>query len=180
MKTDSSRLIEIALALFRTKGYKRTSMTDIAQEAGLLKGSIYHHFPDKEHLLISGVQYIADIFEKEVFGPARDSEHSEKERFEAMFDAVLAYYLKHRNCAFIQLWPDVVNESGRAREIVENFYRTWQDLIAKLLTPRHGKAEAKRLAADSIAKVYGGVIWLQIMDDSGPLKRAVLELRTLA
>lgn len=180
MKTDSSRLIEIALALFRTKGYKRTSMTDIAHEAGLLKGSIYHHFPDKEHLLISGVQYIADVFEQEVFGPARASERTEKERFEAMVDAVLAYYLRHRDCAFIQLWPDVVNESSQAREVVEQFYRAWQDLIAKLLAPRHGRAEAKRLAADSIAKIQGGVIWLQMMGDDRPLKRVAIELRALA
>lgn len=180
MKTDSTRLIEIALGLFRTKGYKRTSMAEIASEAGLLKGSVYHHFPDKEHLLIGGVQYIADVFEREVIGPSRDPGRSEKERLDAMVDATLTYYLKHRDCAFVQLWPDLVHESEEARRIVEGFYRSWQNAIAQLLVSKHGAAKAKRMAATAIAKVQGGVVWLQIMGDSAPLKQMASELRDMA
>lgn len=179
MKTDATRLIEIALAQFRAKGYKRASMADIAREAGLLKGSIYHHFPDKEHLLIGAVQYIADIFEQEVFGPARDPQRSEKARFEAMINATLTYYLKHNACAFLQLWPDVMHESEEARRIVEDFYRSWQNAMAQLLTPGYGAAQAKRVAAVAIAKVQGGVVWLQITGDSRPLKDMAKELRAM-
>ena len=67
MKTDPSNLIHVSLQLFRKKGYKRTSMADIGRESGLLKGSIYHHFPNKERLLIEVVDHVCNLFEEGVF-----------------------------------------------------------------------------------------------------------------
>ncbi|HEY2324105.1 MAG TPA: TetR/AcrR family transcriptional regulator [Thermoanaerobaculia bacterium] len=37
-----------ALKLFSRRGYGATSVRDIAENAGLSKGNVYHHFPDKE------------------------------------------------------------------------------------------------------------------------------------
>ena len=50
----SDELILLAAArLFATKGYEGTSVREIADTAGLLPGSIYHHFPSKEDLFVS-------------------------------------------------------------------------------------------------------------------------------
>jgi AcrR family transcriptional regulator len=43
-----SQILDSALKLFSHKGYGATSVRDIAEEAGLSKGNVYHHFPDKE------------------------------------------------------------------------------------------------------------------------------------
>jgi AcrR family transcriptional regulator len=43
-----AQILEAALKLFSHRGYGATSVRDIAEEAGLSKGNVYHHFPDKE------------------------------------------------------------------------------------------------------------------------------------
>lgn len=51
-RSERSRgqILEAALKLFSHHGYGATSVRDIAAEAGLSKGNVYHHFPDKESI----------------------------------------------------------------------------------------------------------------------------------
>ena len=52
---SSNKQAEIALAavkLFEQKGYRATSVQDIADEVGLQKGSLYHYINSKEDLLL--------------------------------------------------------------------------------------------------------------------------------
>ncbi|OPX90185.1 MAG: HTH-type transcriptional repressor KstR2 [Pelotomaculum sp. PtaB.Bin104] len=44
-------IIQVAGELFRRLGYAETSMKDIADRVGILKGSLYYHFSSKEELL---------------------------------------------------------------------------------------------------------------------------------
>ena len=45
-----SQILDAALKLFSHHGYGATSVRDIAEEAGVSKGNVYHHFPDKESI----------------------------------------------------------------------------------------------------------------------------------
>jgi len=45
-------IFEAALRCFNTSGYYQTSIDQIASEAGLSKGGIYHHFKSKKDLVI--------------------------------------------------------------------------------------------------------------------------------
>ena len=49
-RSERSRelILAAALKLFSHRGYGATSVRDIAEEAELSKGNVYHHFPDKE------------------------------------------------------------------------------------------------------------------------------------
>lgn len=49
-RSDRSRsqILDAALKLFSTQGYRGTSIRDIAQAARVSTGSLYHQFPDKE------------------------------------------------------------------------------------------------------------------------------------
>jgi TetR/AcrR family transcriptional regulator, cholesterol catabolism regulator len=46
-----SQLLGMAAELFATRGYSQTTVRDIADEAGILSGSLYHHFESKEAML---------------------------------------------------------------------------------------------------------------------------------
>lgn len=46
-----AQLLAIAAQLFATRGYTQTTVRDIADEAGILSGSLYHHFDSKEAML---------------------------------------------------------------------------------------------------------------------------------
>ncbi len=57
-------LLSIAAGLFASKGYRRTTVRDIAEAAGILSGSLYHHFDSKESM----VDEILQTFQTELFG----------------------------------------------------------------------------------------------------------------
>ena len=44
-------ILDAAARLFSIRGYHATSVQDIADAAGILKGSLYHHFESKEAIL---------------------------------------------------------------------------------------------------------------------------------
>jgi AcrR family transcriptional regulator len=44
------KITKTALRLFLERGYERTSLNDIAQEVGITKPAIYHHFKNKDQL----------------------------------------------------------------------------------------------------------------------------------
>ncbi len=49
-KAERSRaaILDAALQLFSHRGYRGTSIRDVAAKAGVSIGNVYHHFPDKE------------------------------------------------------------------------------------------------------------------------------------
>jgi len=44
-------ILKIAARLIAKRGYSATTVRDIAEEAGILSGSLYHHFSSKESML---------------------------------------------------------------------------------------------------------------------------------
>jgi len=75
--TRRDELLKIAARLFAERGFRNTTVRDIADAAGILSGSLYHHFDSKESM----VDEILQTFQQELFagyddilngdGPAR-------------------------------------------------------------------------------------------------------------
>lgn len=59
-----TELLAIAAGLFAQKGFRSTTVRDIAEAAGILSGSLYHHFDSKESM----VDEILRTFQDELFG----------------------------------------------------------------------------------------------------------------
>src|SRR5918997_4782432 len=59
-----AQLLAIAAERFAEKGFKNTTVRDIADAAGILSGSLYHHFDSKESM----VDEILSTFQEELFG----------------------------------------------------------------------------------------------------------------
>ncbi len=63
LREEKRRLIQkAALAAFTRKGYHRTTMKDIAEEAGIGKSTIYEYFHNKEELFLSLFDYAGSQF----------------------------------------------------------------------------------------------------------------------
>ena len=61
-------LLRIAADLFATKGFRNTTVRDIADAAGILSGSLYHHFDSKESM----VDELMRTFQAELFAAYDD------------------------------------------------------------------------------------------------------------
>ena len=54
-----NKLLDAAMHVMRLKGYAATTVDDICREAGLTKGSFFHHFASKEELGIAAAEHFA-------------------------------------------------------------------------------------------------------------------------
>ncbi|HKD23087.1 MAG TPA: TetR/AcrR family transcriptional regulator, partial [Rhizomicrobium sp.] len=54
---SKKKLLDATLKVVRTKGYAATRIEDVCAEAGLTKGSFFHHFKSKDDLALSAVSY---------------------------------------------------------------------------------------------------------------------------
>ncbi len=54
------KLIDAAVRVFRKKGYAATRVEDVCEEAGLTKGSFFHHFKTKEELALAAASHFSE------------------------------------------------------------------------------------------------------------------------
>ena len=55
-KKSPEEIIKQSILVFRTNGYYRTTMNDLAKATGLTKGAFYHHFSNKEDVMKKSLQ----------------------------------------------------------------------------------------------------------------------------
>ena len=97
--TNGSRrdeLLAIAGRLFAERGFKNTTVRDIADAAGILSGSLYHHFDSKESM----VDELLDTFQTELwkkYDAIEASDLSPKRKLEAIVRASFEAIGEHRN-----------------------------------------------------------------------------------
>lgn len=55
------RLVLAAVDLFTEQGYDATTVTQIAERAGVTKSTFFRHFPDKRELLVAGQETLSRL-----------------------------------------------------------------------------------------------------------------------
>ena len=157
-RSRREQLLAIAATLFAERGFKNTTVRDIADAAGILSGSLYHHFDSKEAM----VDELLDTFQTELwtqYDEIEASDLSPKAKLEAIvrasFDAIdhhhsevaifqndAAYlisferfaYLADRNNKFRRLWTGLLEAGVASGELradldVELVYRFLRDTV---------------------------------------------------
>src|SRR3954447_24545124 len=71
---ESRRAILLAAAnLATTRGLEALSIGELARHIGMSKSGLYAHFRSKEELELATIETAAEIFERDVLGPAGES-----------------------------------------------------------------------------------------------------------
>lgn len=52
-KSAKGKLLHWAAILFRQEGFERTTVRDLAKKVGIQSGSLFHHYPSKEKILLA-------------------------------------------------------------------------------------------------------------------------------
>jgi TetR/AcrR family transcriptional repressor of nem operon len=60
---SKTKLLEAALHVIRAKGYSATTVDDICTQAGVTKGSFFHHFKTKDELALSAAAFWSSMTE---------------------------------------------------------------------------------------------------------------------
>gem|GEM_PF-1357739 len=79
------RILQVSFEAFGELGYKRTTIKQIAQRAGIAPGSVYTYFHDKDALFLSAISEIWDRFSRAAQDAAENQQTSFLMRAEALF-----------------------------------------------------------------------------------------------
>ncbi|MET9488302.1 TetR/AcrR family transcriptional regulator [Nocardia sp. NPDC006630] len=175
-----SELLGLAANLFAERGLRATTVRDIADAAGILSGSLYHHFDSKEAMVDEILRgFLDDLFGRyrEIVGSglsARDTLEAlvvaSYESFDQWHAAVAIYqaeakrlsgtprfgYIDEYNKEFRELWHQVlangVEEGGFRPELdIELAYRFLRDTVWVSV---RWYQPGGRITVDSLAKQY--------------------------
>jgi AcrR family transcriptional regulator len=119
-----TQILDSALKLFSHKGYGATSVRDIAEEAGLSKGNVYHHFPDKETIFRALIDRYFEAMSQPEFPFNRAlAAGSFPENLEAIGQAIREIVRDYREYVAL-IYVDVVEFDGTH---VRKFYQNMAD-----------------------------------------------------
>ncbi|MFC9358476.1 TetR/AcrR family transcriptional regulator [Rhodococcus sp. NPDC057014] len=179
-----AELLDIAATLFAERGLRATTVRDIADAAGILSGSLYHHFDSKESMVDEILRgFLDDLFGKyrEIVASGLDSRATLEalvttsyEAIDASHAAVAIYqdevkhlvanerftYLSELNTEFRDLWMGVLEAgvkdgSFRADIDVELAFRFLRDTAwVAVRWYRPGGS----VTVDTVAKQYLSIV----------------------
>jgi len=161
-RTTSAREDEILAAaarIFREKGYHGTSVQDIAESVGLLKGSLYHYIRSKEELLARLFDGALDDTVRELEGIASRDETA-ADRLRAMVRAYVAAVTANLDAVglYLREWralpqPELARLRARRRAMRALF----EDVIAQGVRRKEFAASDVKISALAI---MGMANWL--------------------
>lgn len=175
-----NRIVSVAADLIRVKGVDATTMDDVRAASGTSKSQIYHHFRDKNDLVMDVIEYVGDrIISRETDSLGRVSTLSGLRRWR---DALVhANDLRHGayGCALGSLAGDVADHDEAARAALARLFRSWATLISEALKRMQETGALKPdvdtdyLADGLLAALQGGYLLAQTAGDSAPMARAL-------
>src|SRR5579863_9575341 len=89
-------IIEAAFAEFSRNGYATTTLDQVAERAGVTKGTIYVYFESKEHLFISMVRELTNATLDTVVEMFERHEGSTAELLRAQFSFIYQHIVEDR------------------------------------------------------------------------------------
>jgi AcrR family transcriptional regulator len=123
------RILDPAVKVFAQYGYRLASMELVAQECGLTRQALYHHFDSKEALFRAVVEAVHEgALEAERTAAARE------ERAGAGLADVMVAQLEARYRFFL----DVMRGSAHAEELLSEHQRQTQDLLQRFAAEKFG------------------------------------------
>ncbi len=130
-------ILDAALRAFGQYGFRRTSMDDIAREAGIGKGTIYLSFASKEEVFQALAQYLAQRMLAEAEAASR--------RPVATADKLAAMH-----AAWFGTYADTIRRSPHAADLLDAKHQLSADLVAD------AARSYKRLVRDVLAEAAAG------------------------
>jgi AcrR family transcriptional regulator len=120
-------ILHAAANLATTHGLEGLSIGELAQHIGMSKSGLYAHFKSKEELELATIETAAEVFERDVLGPASASPGGLK-RVLALSEAFLRH-LERRvfpgGCFFATVLAQLASRPGRARDRVMEGQQRW-------------------------------------------------------
>jgi TetR/AcrR family transcriptional regulator, cholesterol catabolism regulator len=152
MTTDTpERILRAADRLFTARGYTATSMREVAKEAGIGKATIYHHFPDKESIVLTLLDRQL-LRVKETLG-AIESEPDPRKRFRIAAEQGIAGLFESADIMQI-VRREVPGGRSRIQAVMMPFLRKNRSLLAQAVREGTEQGTFRAVEPEEAARVF--------------------------
>jgi AcrR family transcriptional regulator len=166
-KTSKEEILKESIKLFKIRGYSNTSMANIAEACGLIKGSIYHHFKSKDEIGLESLKYIHNYFVEHIFSIAYRSDLSDKQKIELIVKRTDEYFLHSvGGCLLGNLALEASNLNLDFKEEIKAYFTAWEDALIKIFENKYSKTEASNLVKEYVALTQGAIMMMNLYDSS--------------
>jgi AcrR family transcriptional regulator len=126
-----SQILDVAADIFHRRGYDATSMQDIADAVGILKGSLYHYITSKEDLLFGIVEQMLQELTPHL-GRWRTLEGDSLTRIATFIEEYVLHIIRNR-VKIAVLFQEFSALSGGRRAKVLQFQRQYDVFLRELI-----------------------------------------------
>lgn len=132
--TRRDELLELAAQMFAERGLRATTVRDIADSAGILSGSLYHHFASKEQMVDEVLRGFLDwLFDR--YQQIVDTEPNPLERLKGLFMASFEA-IEHRHAQVVIYQDEAKRLSSQPRfayvdERNKEQRKMWMDVLTQ-------------------------------------------------
>jgi AcrR family transcriptional regulator len=119
-----AQLLQLARRAFSDRSYDDVSIDDLAREAKISKGLLYHYFPTKRDLYVAGLREIAEELVQRCTNIPADL--APIERVRAGLDAYLDHINQHSR-AFVSLMRGGIGSDPEVSQVVEDVRKRLAD-----------------------------------------------------
>ena len=173
------QLLDQALEVFAARGFHATSMSDVAEAAGVTKPVLYQHFASKRDLYLELLDDVGGQLQSSIL-EATGAAEGPRQQVEAGFAAYFRHVSTHRS-AFTLLFGSGARLDGEFTEAVQRVEVAIAAAVAALIdadigdqhrrilafgviglaesTSRHWIAEDLDLDPDLLARQVGALAW---------------------
>ncbi len=151
------RIHAAALALFARYGYDGVSLQQIADEVGLHKSSLFHHYANKSALLVEVfAQVIAGVLEH--LTPLRSADPPALSTFLAVFDALTDHFCDQPDAARLLLAAMTSPADSVLRQSDANDFEIYRTVASFLERARRAGAIGRVHIRQAIPNLIGLVL----------------------
>ena len=175
-------IIEKTAALFNSKGYTRTSLSDISEATGLTKGSIYGNFENRDELAIAVYKFNSGLLGKDLLRSCGDE-------FPTLLDklyAFVAFYRKDWHFVFANGGCPIMNAATESDDTFPDLkkqvaisFENWKKTVSKIILKGQENGEFNaEINADEFSSLFimlieGGILLSKTTDDEKYLNLAL-------
>lgn len=94
-KATGEKILDVAMELFRTKGFDRTTMRDIAAKAGVATGAAYYYYPSKDAIVMAFYERTFDEMQAKI-GKVLDAPGTLEVRMRELIRVKLEHFGRNR------------------------------------------------------------------------------------
>lgn len=178
------RLIREMIRLVHEQGVGATSVSDVAEAAGVTKGALYHHFATKDDLGLAALEHAEAEFSD--FIDDALSGRSGLVALESFFSAALDIHRRRGfvgGCPFGNVALEMADRDRSYTEILNSVFDSWVSRLRDVMVEGQQAGEIRDdLAPDDLARltvatIEGGIMMSRLKKDEEPMKHCIDSLR---